>query len=321
MTAFTADVHHNEYLAPGATSVEALVRVTSTGTGDRRASADAAEVLIVDTSGSMCQPIPSSPRWRRRPLPSTASTTACTSPSSPARESDACVPGDWGAGAGEPGDPRRRQRRCTRWRRAAVPRSAGGSAPPTSCSPSTPGDPHAILLTDGRNESEKAKDLMGTLRHCAGRFQCDCRGAGEDWDVDELRTIASALLGTVDIIPDASDTAAMTADFVAMMQPRWGKRSTTSHCGCGHRRRDRPVVQQVDPVIEDLTARRTITSERIGEYPTGAWGSEARDYLVRITVLAQRRRRRVAGRRVSVVVDGEAVAEAKILAAGPTTGR
>ena len=37
---------------------------------------------------------------------------------------------------------------------------------------------------------------------CEGSFQCDCRGVGTDWGVSELRRIASALLGTVDIIAD-----------------------------------------------------------------------------------------------------------------------
>src|SRR4029078_5074823 len=82
---------------------------------------------------------------------------------------------------------------------------------------------HAILLTDGKNETESPEELTTALRRCAESFQCDCRGAGEDWHVEELRTIASALLGTVDIIPDPSDAAAMTADFVAMMRSAMGK--------------------------------------------------------------------------------------------------
>jgi hypothetical protein len=34
------------------------------------------------------------------------------------------------------------------------------------------------------------------------KFQCDCRGVGVDWQVAEVRRIAQALLGSVDIIPE-----------------------------------------------------------------------------------------------------------------------
>ena len=44
-----------------------------------------------------------------------------------------------------------------------------------------------------------------------GKFQCDCRGVGVDWQVAEVRRIAQALLGTVDIIPDARADAARSS--------------------------------------------------------------------------------------------------------------
>src|SRR5262249_16425511 len=40
---------------------------------------------------------------------------------------------------------------------------------------------HAILLTDGVDESESPQELQYALRTCAGSFQCDCRGVGVDW--------------------------------------------------------------------------------------------------------------------------------------------
>jgi hypothetical protein len=51
-------------------------------------------------------------------------------------------------------------------------------------------------------------------------FSCDCRGVGTDWEVAELRRISSALLGTVDIVPDP---AGLAADFAAMMETAMGK--------------------------------------------------------------------------------------------------
>jgi hypothetical protein len=61
---------------------------------------------------------------------------------------------------------------------------------------------HAILLTDGKNQHETPDQLDTAIGLCEGVFSCDCRGVGTDWEVAELRRIASALLGTVDIVPD-----------------------------------------------------------------------------------------------------------------------
>ena len=41
-------------------------------------------------------------------------------------------------------------------------------------------------------------------------------------------------------------------------------------------------VRQVAPAIDDLAGRRTQVSELIGEYDTGAWGDESRDYHVAV---------------------------------------
>jgi hypothetical protein len=41
-------------------------------------------------------------------------------------------------------------------------------------------------------------------------------------------------------------------------------------------------VKQVHPEILDLTDRRTDVSARVGDYPTGAWGAESRDYHLSI---------------------------------------
>ena len=79
---------------------------------------------------------------------------------------------------------------------------------------------HAILLTDGRNEHETPEQLTAAIGLCEGVFSCDCRGVGTDWEVGELRRISSALLGTVDIVPDP---AGLAADFAAMMETAMGK--------------------------------------------------------------------------------------------------
>jgi hypothetical protein len=144
---------------------------------------------------------------------------------------------------------------------------------------------HAILLTDGKNQHETPEQLTAALRECEGVFSCDCRGVGTDWEVKELRTVSSALLGTVDIVPDP---AGLAADFAAMMQTAMGKQVadvalrvwTPQHASL-------KFVKQVAPTVEDLTGRRTQVGQnpQSGDYPTGAWGpGESRDYHLGIAV-------------------------------------
>ena len=79
---------------------------------------------------------------------------------------------------------------------------------------------HAILLTDGRNQHETPEELAAAISLCEGSFTCDCRGVGTDWEVGELRKISTALLGTVDIVPDP---AGLAADFEEMMRTAMSK--------------------------------------------------------------------------------------------------
>ena len=177
-----------------------------------------------------------------------------------------------------------------------------------------PDDPgairHAIVLTDGQNQGETPEELDEALARCEGRFQSDCRGSGTDWDVDELRGIASRLLGTVDIIREPAD---MEADFRAMMERSMGKTD-----GDASLRVWAPagasvaLVAQVQPEIVDLTERRTDIAALVGDYPTGAWGDESRDYHVRITFPSREVGDEMLAGRVSLVVADEVVSQALI---------
>jgi von Willebrand factor type A C-terminal domain/von Willebrand factor type A domain len=142
---------------------------------------------------------------------------------------------------------------------------------------------HAILLTDGKNQHETPEQLAAAIGLCEGSFRCDCRGIGTDWVVDELRKISTALLGTVDIVPDP---AGLAADFEEMMRGAMSKqlpdvmlRVWTPQTAVAK------FVKQVAPAIDDLTGRRSQTSPQVGEYPTGAWApGESRDYHVGVQV-------------------------------------
>ena len=141
---------------------------------------------------------------------------------------------------------------------------------------------HAILLTDGKDEHETAEQLQAQIAACVRYFTCDCRGVGTDWHVEELRSISSALQGTVDIVADPEDLA---ADFAAMMRTSMGK--AIPHLTL---RLWTPAgatvefVKQFAPTAEDLTRRRVDSGERVGEYPLGSWGAEDRDYHIQVDV-------------------------------------
>lgn len=141
---------------------------------------------------------------------------------------------------------------------------------------------HAILLTDGKNQHEKPEVLDATLAACAGHFACDCRGVGTDWSVPELRKVASALLGTVDLIANPED---LEADFRAMAEQSMGKAvgdvSLRVWIPQGARLR---FVKQVLPDVQDLTGKRVDSGPQSGDYPTGAWGEESRDYHICVDV-------------------------------------
>ncbi len=163
---------------------------------------------------------------------------------------------------------------------------------------------HAILLTDGKNEHEAPEQLSAAIAACEGVFSCDCRGVGTDWQVAELRRISTALLGTVDIVPDP---AALTADFESMMQAAMGKAvANVALRVWSPQHAEIKFVKQVAPTVDDLTARRTQAGAQAGDYPTGAWaGGESRDYHVCVEVSSAAVGQEMLAARVSLIVDSQ----------------
>jgi hypothetical protein len=171
---------------------------------------------------------------------------------------------------------------------------------------------HAILLTDGKDESETAAELQAILAGCQGRYQCDCRGVGTDWVVDELRKVASTLLGTVDIV---ADPAALAADFRSMVEHAMGKATAAVSLRVWTpQTASVAFVKQVAPTIEDLTSKRGAVNDRVGDYPTGAWGEESRDYHLCVTVTPGAVGDEMLAARVSLVVGDQVVSQALVRA-------
>ncbi|MFC5720271.1 VWA domain-containing protein [Streptomyces gamaensis] len=161
---------------------------------------------------------------------------------------------------------------------------------------------HGILLTDGRNEHEEPDELRAVLAECAGEFTCDARGVGTDWVVQEVTGIASALLGSADIV---ADPAGLAEDFRRMMETAMGKEvADVALRVWTPQRAEVCFVKQVAPSVVDLTDRRTGAGPRTGDYPTGSWGEESRDYHVCVRVPVAAVGEEMLAARVSLVLPG-----------------
>lgn len=290
MSLFTVDVYQNEYLPAGGAEVHAVVTVTAMPTGAAAVGVDddfagGAEIVIVDTSGSMLQP-----RSKiREVLKATVVAIDCI------RDDVAfgVIAGTESARSVYPIDGMlvAASEQTRGEAKAAVNQlvAGGGTAignwlalARDMFAHAPDGLRHAILLTDGKDRDETPAELAEVLASCDGVFQCDCRGVGSDWVVSELRTIASRLLGTADIVPDP---AGLEADFRSMVTTAMGKtRSRVSLRLWTPQGAILAFVRQVAPMLEYLTDRATAIDSMTHEYPTGAWGNESRDYHLCVRV-------------------------------------
>ncbi|MYV43379.1 VWA domain-containing protein [Streptomyces sp. SID1328] len=301
---FSVDVYQNEYLPEGGREVNAIVTVTAKGgTAPAGPGASAAVVLMVDCSGSMDYP-PTKMRNARDATAAAVDTLrdgvhfGIVDGTHVARE---VYPG---GGRLAVADPTTRAQAKQALRRLGA---GGGTAIGTwlrladrLLAGADVSIRHGILLTDGRNEHESAAELKDTLDACAGRFTCDARGVGTDWEVKEVTGIASALLGTADIV---ADPARLTEDFTRIMESTMGKEvadvALRVWTPVGTRIK---FVKQVAPAVEELTDRRTEAGPRAGDYPTGSWGDESRDYHLCVEVPAAGLGQEMLAARVLLVV-------------------
>ncbi len=313
--AFTAEVYQNEYLPAGAQVVDAVVTVTATGAVSAR-QLTAAQVIMIDCSGSMANP----------PTKMAAAKMATTTAIDTLRDgvAFAVIAGTVGANMVYPyGVEMRIASPQTRAEaKAAVARLAadGGTAIGSWLQlanqlfiASTAEVKHAIMLTDGRDQHESRDTLLSVLGACEGRFLCDARGIGNDWVADELRLVASTLLGTADGLENPAE---LPAAFEAMTSVAMGKLVADVNLRVWTPAGSTiQFVKQVFPQVEDLTKRRVEVSARIGDYPTGAWsGSESRDYHVSIAVPAGAVGDEMLAARISLASGDQVMAQSLVLA-------
>ena len=320
MAEFTAEVFQNEFLAENGTDVHAIVSVhcSEAGVAGQTGAGDAAEILILDTSGSMATPQTKIAAVRSAGVVALdeivdGTLFAVIAGTDYAELAYPSIRGSLKMARMSP-ETRSKAKDVVRrftptggtaigsWLQLATDVFAASGA--TQC--------HAILLTDGKNESEDADAFEYGIDTARGKFQCDCRGVGENWVVEELRKVATALLGTLDLIAEPAD---MEADFESMI------RSAMSR---GVARADLRVwapqgaevlfVRQVAPTLEDLTSLRTPVGDLVGSYPTGSWGDESREYHVAVRVPARAVGSEQLAARVQLVVNDEVTAQGLVKA-------
>ena len=312
----SVDVDHNPYLAEGTGTVDAIVSITAGNDSSATAATpDRVEAIIIDCSTSMQSPFEKFEAAKR-------ATTAAI---------DELVDGTYFTIIAGTEKATRvypdegRSARASAATKAAAKRAVDGLRPNGGTAMGTwlahvrgiveqhPGAlTHAILLTDGKDEHETPEELGEEIGLSEGEFTCDCRGVGTNWHVEELRSISSALLGTVDIVADPKDLA---DDFAAMMRTSMSKSIADltlrlwTPAGAHVE-----FVKQVAPTVEDLTHRRVDSGNQSGEYPLGSWGAEDRDYHIQVEVEPAAAGREKLAARVSVVAGDQVLGEGLVKA-------
>jgi hypothetical protein len=318
MAEFTASVYQNEFLPDGGTDVHAIVTVDCSGAGaaGQSGSGDAGEIIIVDTSGSMgAAGVRSAAHAAQTALDQILDGVWF-----------AVISGNDRAQLAFPPSPEPVMVRMDQFTRQAAKDAVarfyadGGTAMGTwlrlasrvfATVPSLT-QKHAILLTDGENQHESPEVLTQTIQAVTGQFQCDCRGVGVAWQVDEVRRIATALLGTVDIIPAPDQLA---AEFSKLIQNAMSRGVAQADLRVwAPQGAEVLFVRQVAPTVEDLTSRRTAVNALTSSYPTGSWGDESRDYHVAIRLAAKAIGQEQLAARVQLVLGDDVVAQGLVKA-------
>ena len=318
MAEFTIECFQNEFLPAGGDLMHAIVTVGATGGGsDAPAPADPgadgrAELIIIDTSGSMTG----------KKLQEAKAATAAAIDNIPDGVRFGVIRGNHEAEVVFPGRPplpiASAQSRKEAKRTVAKLQAGGGTAIGAwihlagHVFASEGGIKHAILLTDGKNESESPEVFAQVVDQVRGKFQCDCRGVGSNWEVGELRTLAEALAGTYDIVADPSE---LTADFATMLSDSMSRQVAEVGLTVWTPQGAETVFfKQMDPMMLDLTTTRVEVAAQTGRYATGSWGDETRDYHLCVRIPPGTVGDEVLVARVSVTVGDEVTAKALVRA-------
>ncbi len=271
---FKIETYFNPYIPAGASRVDAVLTITSSGTAT---SSDGVIGLIVDTSGSMqgdrifavkhatrtvIQMLPEQCYFFVVSFANMATVVYPLAQATPANKAAADA-------------------QVRRIEAGGGTHMSAGLMAARQEFMKQPGAIHqALFLTDGKNMDDDARSLDTALASCQGVFQCDCRGVGTDWQVAQLQRISRTLLGTAQII---AEPAAMEADFRATVEGALSRGVNNVRLRLWTPKSAKVVsVKQVSPDIVVLTDKAAVIDDHSIDFPTGAWGQEARDYYVGI---------------------------------------
>ncbi len=319
MATFSAAVYQNEFLPDGGTDVNSIVTIECQGAGQagRTGGGDAGEIIIVDTSGSMgVSNMEAAKTAARAAVEQITDGTWFAIVAGNHQAYLAYPPARAGVGMVRM-DPTSRFQAI---QSIQTFRADGGTAIGTwltlarrlFASVPSLGQKHAILLTDGENHNERPEDLDRAIRDATGQFQCDCRGVGVQWKVDEVRKVAQALLGTVDIIPHPQ---LMAQEFSNIMSTAMGRGVADAELRVwAPQGAQVQFVRQVSPTVEDLTDRAVQVNPLTTAYPTGAWGDEKRDYHVQVRLAPKAVGQEQLAARIQITIAGQVEAQGLVKA-------
>lgn len=318
MADFSAAVYQNEFLPAGGTDVHAIITVTATGAGGagQSGTGDAGEIIVVDTSGSMEQAGVEAARYAASAALDQILDGVWFAVIAGNHQARLCYPDGYSAAMVRMDPTTRLAAKQSLNRLYADGGTAMGTwllaAAQLFDTVSSLTQKHVILLTDGENQHETPEQLSAAIASVRGRFQCDCRGLGAAWQVDEVRRIAQALMGTVDLIPRRED---MALEFESLMRTAMGRGIAEASLQVwAPQGAEVLFVRQVAPTLDDITTRRQEVNPLTGAYPTGSWGDESRDFHVAVRLPAKAVGAEQLAARVQLLVGGEVVTQGLVKA-------
>ncbi len=291
MAVFSSSVYQNEFLPAGGTDVNAIVSVEVQDAGQAGSDGAAGEIIIIDCSGSMGHRSMRAARDAAIVALDNILDGTYFAVVSGTHEAYLAYP----IVQSGPGMVQMNSRTRAEARRAIDRLVAdGGTAIGRwlmltlslfNSMGNTLIQKHALLLTDGANEHESPAQFESAINACRGQFQCDARGVGTYWVVSEVRKIAQALMGTVDIIPQPEN---MAAEFAQIMQTSMSRGVSNADLRVWVPQGAQLLfVRQVSPTVEDLTNRGMRVNPLTIDFPTGAWADEEREYHVAVRLPAK----------------------------------
>ncbi|MGW6981630.1 protein kinase domain-containing protein [Streptomyces sp. NPDC054932] len=162
----------------------------------------------------------------------------------------------------------------------------------------------AILLVDLTVTAEGPEELPAVLASCAGRFSCHARGIGANWEVAPIRSITTALSGTMDLVMHPSEPPSqLTGDLsslVARTRQAFARNLAlrVATPGGGQVR----FVKQLTPAVDDLTGRGYQVGPSAGEYPIEVPDGESCEYHLLLDLPPGRHGDEVVAAELSIVL-------------------